>query len=118
MSRQNVHDSYDQGYERGITEGKLLATKDEKCKGLSNRETWLADMWLRSYQPMYDYWKEQAKRLGNDERALSMALKDEYRDHILNIPMITNEPSIFRDLLQCAFNRVNWLEIAEKFLED
>jgi hypothetical protein len=84
-------------------------TEDASYNGWSNRETWLAGLWLDNDEyfnrllleacrlNMADY--EQAEWL---EKHLRDSLDDEASD-----------ASFWSDLLSTAFSRINWVEVIE-----
>ena len=75
--------------------------------GWSNRETWLVNLWLNNEEDNYriilqakNYFKSDLKRAKWIEQQLSEQLDDRI-----------NQVSLWSDLLNTAFYRVNWLEI-------
>jgi hypothetical protein len=84
-------------------------TMSDKYNGWTNYETWAANLWSDQ-----DYWFAQAKESGSIG-TLAEQMKDEcvsYMDNIIQ----TN--GMFTDLLQSAFDQINWFEIAEHIFED
>ena len=81
----------------------------DKYNGWTNYETWNANLWSDQ-----DYWFDQSKE-SDSIGTLAEQMKDEcesYMDDIIQ----TN--GMFTDLLQSAFDRINWFEIAEHIFED
>ena len=80
-----------------------------KYNGWSNRETWLASLWLTNDEASYEVLK-RAHRAGDSdfERAdwLERQLRDQLDDE-------ASESSMWSDLLSTAFYRINWVEVIE-----
>jgi hypothetical protein len=76
--------------------------------GWSNRETWLAHLWLTSDEQSYSLLRETARKGDVFERAefLEELLREQLNDEAA-------EANMWCDLLNTAFNRINWLEVAE-----
>jgi hypothetical protein len=75
--------------------------------GCSNRETWLAS--LCNDEGSYELLTESYKRSSTDfERAdwLEQQLRDQLADE-------AGEASMWSDLLNTAFARINWVEVIE-----
>jgi hypothetical protein len=77
--------------------------------GWSNRETWLASLWLNndedSYRILLEAKKHSKTHFGRAdwlERQLRYQLDDE-----------TGDASMWSDLLSTAFYRINWVEVIE-----
>jgi hypothetical protein len=78
-------------------------------QGWSNRETWLASLWLNNDEASYALLLE-AGRQGEEpfdradwlERQLREQLDDEAGD-----------ASFWSDLLSTAFSRINWVEVVD-----
>ena len=84
------------------------------CNGWSNRETWLASLWLNNEEASYDL-LQRAYNKGDD--ASSQA---EWLENILHDQLdceVSDEANMWSDLLSTAFNRVSWLEVIEKNLD-
>ncbi|HVC35830.1 MAG TPA: hypothetical protein VNE40_00060 [Candidatus Dormibacteraeota bacterium] len=77
--------------------------------GWSNRETWLASLWLTNDPVSYAVLTEAMELEASDfVRAewLEVHLKDEMYD-------LSLEASLWNDLLSTSLARVNWLEVIE-----
>ena len=82
----------------------------EEYNGWNNYETWNANMWLDQ-----DYWFDQAKE-SESIGTLAEQMKGDVAD--LMIETINIECGMFTDLLQSAFDAIDWYEIAEHIYED
>lgn len=78
--------------------------------GWSNRETWLASLWLNNDEANQSLLAEASKQPGEVcdkaewlERQLVEALDE-----------LEGSPTLWTDLLRTAFNRVSWVEVVEK----
>ncbi len=77
--------------------------------GWSNRETWLASLWLNNDEGSYELLLKACKRRTTDfERAdwLEKQLRDQLDDE-------AGDASMWSDLLSTAFYRINWVEVIE-----
>ena len=77
--------------------------------GWSNRETWLASLWLNNEESSYELLLQAYKRSSTDfERAdwLEKQLRDQLDDE-------AGDASMWSDLLSTAFYRINWVEVIE-----
>jgi hypothetical protein len=77
--------------------------------GWSNRETWLASLWLTNDQGSYAL-LEEAIRSGESDFARADWLERELRDQLVDE---AGEASMWSDLLSTAFYRINWVEVIE-----
>ena len=78
--------------------------------GWTNRETWLANLWLDNDQSQRHF-IEQAAELSVADLAAS--LEDYYASTLPEMPA-----GLYADLLAGAVARINWREIAQKLSED
>ena len=77
--------------------------------GWSNRETWLASLWLNNDEYFQTLLLEACRRCTtNFEQAdwLEKRLRDSLSDE-------TGDASFWSDLLSTAFSRINWVEVIE-----
>lgn len=78
--------------------------------GWSNRETWLASLWLNSAEDSYCVLKDALREsddLFDQADCLERTLRDQLEDE-------TGHANLWSDLLSTAFERVNWVEVIEK----
>lgn len=92
---------------------------DNKYEGNTNRETWLVQLWIDNERGTYLYWRDRTDQI------ISSQPKDEVRHRLAEAlqgwieklqPKL--ETSVFSDLLETAIGRVEWLEIAERLIEE
>jgi hypothetical protein len=77
--------------------------------GWSNRETWLASLWLNNDEASYCVLRDALRGSGDlfDQADwLERALRDQLEDE-------TGRANLWSDLLSTAFERVNWVEVIE-----
>lgn len=86
---------------------------DTTYNGWSNYETWLGNLWLTNDECSYSVLIEALKVEGEAidkanwlEQRLLWQLEDEI-----------DESSLWQDLLNCAFDRISWVEVIEKNLD-
>jgi hypothetical protein len=87
-----------------------------KYNGWSSYETWVVKLWLDNEEPSYRHWTEQARRWHGRDGAKSR-LADQLKEELAD-GSPANEPTVYGDLMNAALEDVNWLEIAESYLED
>jgi hypothetical protein len=107
--------------------------KTQEYNGWTNYETWVVNLWMDNEEGTYDYWREVAEDIYNNEAEeqkhftkmedavgiLADRLKDhheEAKDEILDSVQLT--ASVWADLLGAALSATNWHEIAEHLLEN
>lgn len=79
--------------------------------GWSNRETWLASLWLNN-DPGSEALLREAVMVESDSSAQAEWLEEQLNE--LLDEQLTDEASLWTDLLRTAFNRVDWVEVVEK----
>jgi hypothetical protein len=77
--------------------------------GWSNRETWLASLWLNNDQGSYEL-LTTVLRLNIPSFRKAERLRSLFEDQMYDLPL---EASLWCDLLGTALARVNWLEVIE-----
>ncbi len=77
--------------------------------GWSNRETWLASLWLNNDEASYQLLLE-AQKLGATDFARADWLEKQLRDQL---DYEAGDSSLWSDLLSTAFYRINWVEFIE-----
>ena len=80
--------------------------------GFVNYATWCAKLWLDNDYEEYKYWTEMARRYP-DPYELANQLEEHFTEAM---PDVDN--GLFTDLMQSAFDQIDWLEVAESLLED
>ena len=96
-------------------------TADEQgYNGWKNYETWAVALWIDNEQGSYDYAREltrttqgQMNPLWSIAGDLANGLKDWIEQEMPNLG-----GTLWADLLNAAFDEVDWLEIAENYLEE
>lgn len=79
--------------------------------GWSNRETWLASLWLTNDDGSYvlNEVLREGESVFDKADALESRLRDQLDDE-------AGEANMWCDLLTTAFNRINWVEVVENNL--
>lgn len=93
-------------------------SNDKSYQGWTNYETWAVALWLDNDQGSYEYWRDVAEEIKEDEgdeddedihlAALASRLKDEFEEGMPDLGA-----SLWSDLLGAALSEVNWYEIAK-----
>lgn len=77
--------------------------------GWSNRETWLASLWLNNDEASYQLLLE-AQKSGTTDFARADWLEKQLRDQLDGE---AGDASMWSDLLSAAFYRIDWVEVIE-----
>lgn len=77
----------------------------DKYNGWTNYQTWVTNLWMDQ-----EYYCEMAKD-SESIGALADFIKDDIED---GMPEVTG---VFADLMQYAFDKINWFEISEHIFE-
>lgn len=92
---------------------------DTTYNGWTNYETWVTKLWIDNSEGSYRYWRERAQEYAESEESftenaynLSQELKDTAEE---GYPELNGA---WADLLRCAFEAINWYEIAESLLNE
>jgi hypothetical protein len=91
----------------------VATIRSEIVNGWSNRETWLASLWLNNEEYSYSVLSQALKHQGkNYEKAewLEARLREQLDCEI-------EVPCLWQDLLRTAFDRISWIEVIECNLE-
>lgn len=80
--------------------------------GWKNWETWEAYNWLSSCQGAWEFWCEVLREADDPAESLKQALEEEM------VEVMGEGPSLWHGLLQTAFERIDFKELADAFLEE
>lgn len=80
-----------------------------KYNGWSNRETWLANLWLTNDRENYDL-LIVALSVAKTDFICAEWLQEQLRDQLDDE---ASESSLWSDLLSTAFYRIDWVEVIE-----
>lgn len=102
--------------------------------GWTNYETWAVNLWMDNEQGSQAYWAEQAREQWNaykdgkrvdvltpSERArreFADLIRDAHDDDMPETVSDAVRNTVFADLLNAALASVNWMEIADSWLEN
>jgi hypothetical protein len=84
-------------------------------KGFKNYSTWLVSLWLTKEENTYNQLRVLAADAGNEIKAFAKEIEALVTD--FNNPL-SGHNSLYTDILQEAFDEIDWKEIAETFLEE
>ena len=84
-----------------------MSSTEQQYNGWSNRETWLASLWLNNEHSGYELLKDAMRlRVSNHKKAMWLASMIEVE---LGYPEM--QSSFWSDMLRTAWTRVNWDEV-------
>lgn len=112
-----------------------MKTNERGYNGWRNRETWLVSLWLDNDQPAHAYWLEQSRRnlrqapesshvnrgIWTEDEAARFNLADQLKREVTEgapIPPPLAETTIYAELLSSALNRVDWQDIADRWIDE
>jgi hypothetical protein len=88
--------------------------QEQPYNGYTNRETWLASLWLNN-TPESQAILLEAQAQSDDTQAKATWLEDELHSYLdVQLDDMSDGcdgPSLWTDLLLTAFNKVNWVEV-------
>jgi hypothetical protein len=85
----------------------------QTCNGWSNQETWIANLWLSNDQGLYELLREAHKQL-SDSYEVAEFISERLREQLFDEIGVA---CIWQDLLNSAFNRIDWIEVIENNLD-
>lgn len=94
---------------------------NERYNGFANFETWAIALWLDNDEATYKHWQYRAagaRRLADKQTAVEMIANALKTSHDSDVDNLDLPPCWISDLLAHAFNRVDWLEVAEHIIGD
>ncbi|MFI5270982.1 MAG: hypothetical protein ACHQT9_02980 [Candidatus Saccharimonadales bacterium] len=90
-------------------EEDINMNEDSTYNGWSNRETWLANLWLTNEEPFANLLMEASKH-SDDEYIRAAWLENHFYE---KLDELFDDASLWRDLLGTAVSHVNWYEIVD-----
>jgi hypothetical protein len=105
---------------------------EQRYNGWTNYETWVTALWLDNDQASQDYWREAARESRDTapvasqveegtwtvDQAARFTLADRLKEEVSEGTPVTEETSLYADLLGAALQRVNWHEMADHWLDN
>jgi hypothetical protein len=102
---------------RGVREMRKLIRNAEACNGWRNQETWTVHLWVTNEQATYDHARIICRiAKGKDDHKYAAA--DRLRDYCDSLVPSRIQGTMFVDLLNCAFARCDWLQVAAAMREE
>ena len=86
----------------------------EQFNGWSNRETWLAQVWLNNDEGSYTLLQAALDKDNFQDYEKAEWLEEKLQHQLLYEIEV---PCMWQDLLRTAFGRINWQELIEKNIE-
>ena len=101
-------------------------------QGWPNYETWCVHLWLSNDEGTYRYCRALAAECRaeapNDQRvtdgvwpeadATKFLLSDRLKEFVTDLNPLSDEATMFADLMNAVLSEVDWHEVAEAFLEE
>ncbi|MGK7955123.1 MAG: hypothetical protein AB4063_07655 [Crocosphaera sp.] len=100
----------------------MTNNENEGYNGWANYETWVTALWIDNDQGSYYHRRELTCQVQesypDDEDKQAYKLGDLLKDWIEELNPLTDQSSLFADLIKGALSAVNWREIATNFLSE
>lgn len=96
----------------------------EKYQGYTNYETFTVSLELHNDRNLYEYWKglalecKEAAEDPNETLPANCLLADLLKEDIQENSPLADTATMYSTLLDSAISEVNWLELANEFLEE
>ena len=114
------------------TSWRKMAQNEKQYNGWTNYETWATALWLDNDEGTQSYWREATQdarenapmlsqvteNIWTVEQAARYSLADRIKEEVSEGTSVTEEASLYADLLGAALQKVNWQEIADHWLND
>lgn len=102
--------------------------REKTYNGWTNYETWCVVLWLENDEGTYRYWRECARAHAElakrdiephltPAEGARIKLAEQMREEVERDDVVP-AASLYADLLNSAFEEVNWVEVADAFLVD
>lgn len=109
-----------------------MSESENRYNGYANYETWCVNLWLSNEEGTYSHCRELAREvvgaaedssqvrdgIWSIEEATRFLLADAIKEFIEELNPISDQASVFSDLMNSALSDVDWTEIADAFLEE